>query len=250
MRLKKLELLGFKSFCDKTTITFQPGITSIVGPNGGGKSNLVDAILWVTGEQRTKVLRSEQMEDVIFNGSDTRKPIGMASVSLTFTDIQGELSQNFSEYEELTITRRLFRSGESEYFINKTPCRLKDIRDLLIDSGTGTKGHSIIEQGKVDALLNASPQERRELIEETAGIAKFKARKNEALRKLEATQQNLFRVKDIIQEVKRQMNSGSAGEASGTVPTASRRTPGTGDAALDSGVQSASRPDGNQPPEC
>jgi len=207
MRLKKLELLGFKSFCDKTIITFQPGITSIVGPNGGGKSNLVDAVLWVTGEQRTKVLRSEQMEDVIFNGSDTRKPLGMASVSLTFTDIQGELSQNFSEYQELTITRRLFRSGESEYFINKTPCRLKDIRDLLIDSGTGTKGHSIIEQGKVDALLNASPQERRELIEETAGIAKYKARKTEALRKLEATLQNLLRVKDIIQEVKRQMNS-------------------------------------------
>lgn len=207
MRLKKLELLGFKSFCDKTIITFQSGITAIVGPNGGGKSNLVDAVLWVTGEQRTKVLRSEQMEDVIFNGSDTRKPIGMATVSLTFTDIQGELSQNFSEYQELTITRRLFRSGESEYFINKTPCRLKDVRDLLIDSGTGTKGHSIIEQGKVDALLNASPQERRELIEETAGIAKYKARKTEALRKLEATQQNLFRVKDIIQEVKRQMNS-------------------------------------------
>lgn len=207
MRLKKLELLGFKSFCDKTIISFQPGITAIVGPNGGGKSNLVDAVLWVTGEQRTKVLRSEQMEDVIFNGSDTRKPIGMAAVSLTFTDIQGELSQNFSEYQELTITRRLFRSGESEYFINKAPCRLKDIRDLLIDSGTGTKGHSIIEQGKVDALLNASPQERRELIEETAGIAKYKARKIEALRKLEATQQNLLRVKDIIQEVKRQMNS-------------------------------------------
>src|SRR6185503_14440890 len=139
MRLKKLELLGFKSFCDKTIITLQPGITAVVGPNGGGKSNLVDAILWVTGEQRTKVLRSEQMEDVIFNGSETRKPIGMATVSLTFTDIEGEFSQNFSEYQELTITRRLFRSGESEYFINKTPCRLKDIRDLLIDSGTGTK---------------------------------------------------------------------------------------------------------------
>jgi chromosome segregation protein len=207
MRLKKLELLGFKSFCDKTVISFQPGITGIVGPNGCGKSNFVDAVLWATGEQRTTILRSEQMEDVIFNGSDSRKPLGMANVSLTFTDIQGELSQRFSEYQEITITRRLFRSGESEYFINKIPCRLKDIRDLLIDSGTGTKGHSIIEQGKVDALLNASPQERRGLIEETAGIAKYKARKTEALRKLEATQQNLVRVRDIIQEVKRQMNS-------------------------------------------
>ncbi|MBI1824127.1 MAG: chromosome segregation protein SMC [Nitrospirae bacterium] len=208
MLLKKLELLGFKSFCDKTTIQFQPGVTAVVGPNGCGKSNIADAILWVLGEQSAKTLRGEKMEDVIFNGTENKKSLGLSEVNLTLGDIStGQLSGDFSEYQEITITRRLYRSGESDYLINKIPCRLKDIRDLLIDTGAGAKGHTIIEQGKVDEILNSSPGRRREIIEETAGIAKYKIRRNEALRKLDSTQQNLLRVRDIMAEVKKQMNS-------------------------------------------
>lgn len=208
MRLKKIDILGFKSFCDKTTVHFQPGVTAVVGPNGCGKSNIADAILWVLGEQSAKTLRGEKMEDVIFNGTETRKSLGMSEVNLTLGDIAtGQLSGDFSEYHELTITRRLYRSGESDYLINKIPCRLKDIRDLLIDTGAGAKGHTVIEQGKVDEILNSSPARRREIIEETAGISKYKIRRNEALRKLESTEQNLLRVRDILGEVKKQMNS-------------------------------------------
>ncbi|MBI1822142.1 MAG: chromosome segregation protein SMC [Nitrospirae bacterium] len=208
MRLKKIEILGFKSFCDKTTINFQSGVTAVVGPNGCGKSNIADAILWVLGEQSAKTLRGEKMEDVIFNGTESRKSLGLSEVNLTLGDIAtGQLSGDFSEYQELTITRRLYRSGESDYLINKIQCRLKDIRDLLIDTGAGAKGHTIIEQGKVDEILNSSPARRREIIEETAGISKYKIRRNEALRKLDATQQNLLRVRDIMGEVKKQMNS-------------------------------------------
>ncbi|MBI3812107.1 MAG: chromosome segregation protein SMC [Nitrospirae bacterium] len=207
MYLKKLEMIGFKSFAESMVVGFQPGITAIVGPNGCGKSNIVDAILWVLGEQSTKALRSDRMEDVIFNGSETRRPIGLCEVILTVGEVSGDVAGRFGDYEELAISRRLFRSGESEYRINKTPCRLRDIRDLLIDTGAGHKGHTIIEQGKVDQLLNASPLERRELIEETAGISKYKLRKAEAERKLEATSQNLLRVRDIIGEVKRQINA-------------------------------------------
>lgn len=207
MRLKKLEVFGFKSFFDKTVVTFQPGINAIVGPNGCGKSNLADAILWVMGEQSAKNLRGEKMEDVIFNGTEQRKPLGMAEVSLTFGDINDELPGPYAPYSEITVSRRLFRSGESEYLINKTPCRLKDIRDLLIDTGAGYRAHTIIEQGKVDDLISASPMQRREIVEEAAGIAKYRLRKAEALRKLEATEQNLTRVRDIIGEIKRQINS-------------------------------------------
>lgn len=207
MRLKKLEVFGFKSFFDKTVVTFQPGINAIVGPNGCGKSNLADAILWVLGEQSAKNLRGEKMEDVIFNGTEQRKALGMAEVSLTFGDIDNELPGPYAPYAEITVSRRLFRSGESEYLINKTPCRLKDIRDLLIDTGAGYRAHTIIEQGKVDDLISASPMQRRELVEEAAGIAKYRLRKAEALRKLEATEQNLTRVRDIIGEIKRQINS-------------------------------------------
>ncbi|MBI3994470.1 MAG: chromosome segregation protein SMC [Nitrospirae bacterium] len=207
MYLKKLEMIGFKSFAESMVVGFQPGITAIVGPNGCGKSNIVDAILWVLGEQSTKALRSDRMEDVIFNGSESRRPINLCEVILTVGDVSGEVAGQFGDYQELAISRRLFRTGESEYLINKTPCRLKDIRDLLIDTGAGHKGHTIIEQGKVDQLLNASPLERRELIEETAGISKYKLRKAEAERKLEATRQNLLRVSDIIGEVKRQINA-------------------------------------------
>ncbi|HET6464959.1 MAG TPA: AAA family ATPase, partial [Nitrospiria bacterium] len=207
MYLKKLELIGFKSFAEATVVRFQPGITAIVGPNGCGKSNIVDAVLWVLGEQSTKALRSDRMEDVIFNGSETRRPLNLSQVILTVGDVTGEIAGQFGDYQEIAISRRLFRTGESEYLINKAPCRLKDIRDLLIDTGAGHKGHTIIEQGKVDQLLNASPLERRELIEETAGISKYKLRKAEAERKLDSTQQNLLRVRDIIGEVKRQINT-------------------------------------------
>jgi len=207
MRLKKLEIFGFKTFPEKTTIHFQPGITCIVGPNGCGKSNVVDSILWVMGEQSTKTLRGEKMEDVIFFGSESRKTIGLAEVTLTIGDIRGELPSQYAEYSEIEITRRLFRSGESEYLINKVHCRLKDIRDILIDAGIGFKGHTVIEQGRVERILTSTPEDRRAIIEDTAGIMKYKFRKTEALRKLESTQHNLLRVRDIISEVKRQINS-------------------------------------------
>jgi chromosome segregation protein len=207
MRLKQITLFGFKSFADRTIITVPHGIVSIVGPNGCGKSNISDAVLWAIGEQSAKTLRADRMEDVLFNGTERRKPMGMAEVSLTFEGLDGSLTSRFGEFSELTVTRRLFRSGESEYLINKVPCRLKDIRDLLLEAGGSFKGHTIIEQGKVDGLINASPVERRGLIEEAAGIAKYKLRKTEAIRKLEATEQNLLRVKDIIGEVKRQINA-------------------------------------------
>src|SRR4030066_2010374 len=157
MRLRKLEIFGFKTFPEKTILNFQPGITCIVGPNGCGKSNVVDAILWVMGEQSTKTLRGERMEDVIFFGSDTRKTLGLAEVTLTIGDIKGDLPSQYSECSEIEITRRLFRSGESEYLINRVPSRLKDIKDLLIESGAGIKGHTILEQGKVGGIVTAPP---------------------------------------------------------------------------------------------
>ena len=213
MYLKSLDILGFKSFAE-AKIQFPQGITAIVGPNGSGKSNVVDAILWVLGEQSTKTLRSERMEDVIFNGTELRKPLGMSEVSLIIggladlrLDVVAGMPSQLGEYQELMITRRLYRNGDSEYLINKTACRLKDIRSVLIETRAGTKGHTVIEQGRIDQILNASPQDRRELIEETAGIVRYKKQKAEALRKLDATQQNLLRVRDIIVEVKKQLNS-------------------------------------------
>ncbi|MEC4677517.1 MAG: AAA family ATPase, partial [Nitrospirota bacterium] len=207
MRLKRLEVFGFKSFFDKTVITFQKGITGIVGPNGCGKSNFADAILWVLGEQSPKSLRGERMEDVIFSGTDQRKALSVAEVSLTIGEIANELPPPYTPYAELTLSRRLYRSGESEYLINKSPCRLKDIRDLLIDIGAGYHAHTIIEQGKVDDIITASPMQRREIVEEAAGIAKYRLRKAEALRKLDATERNLTRVTDIIGEIKRQRSA-------------------------------------------
>ena len=213
MYLKTLEMLGFKSFAE-AKIQFPKGITAIVGPNGSGKSNVVDSILWVLGEQSTKTLRSEKMEDVIFNGTELRKPLGLVEVSLVIgglgelrLDAISGLPSELSEYQELMITRRLYRNGDSEYLINKTPCRLKDIRNVLIETRAGSKGHTVIEQGRIEQILQASPQDRRELIEETAGIVRYKKQKAEALRKLESTQQNLLRVRDIVAEVKKQLNS-------------------------------------------
>ena len=207
MKIKKLEIQGFKSFVDKTSFIFPKGITAIVGPNGCGKSNIVDVIRWVLGEQNARHLRGKLMEDVIFNGSESRKPVGMAEAVLTLSNEEGAAPAEYANFTEIEIARRLYRSGESEYYINKVQCRLKDIVDLFTDTGIGTKAYSIIEQGQVGWLVNAKPDERRALFEEAAGINKYKHRKDAALRRIEATKQNLTRVNDIIGEVKRQMNS-------------------------------------------
>ena len=213
MHLQTLMVNGFKSF-PETKIAFPRGITAVVGPNGTGKSNIVDAILWALGEQSPKTLRSERMEDVIFNGTEVRKPGGMVEVSLILGGVTHQeleavsaLGDELGQSTEIMITRRLFRDGESEYSLNKIPCRLKDIRSLLWAARAGTKGHTVIEQGNIDQLLSASPQERREFIEETAGIIRYKKQKAEALRKLDATEQNLLRVRDILAEVRRQLRS-------------------------------------------
>lgn len=204
MRFKSLEVYGFKSFANKTVVHFEPGVTAIVGPNGCGKSNISDSIRWVLGEQSAKSLRGSSMEDVIFNGSSAKEAVNFAEVSLTLSN---EAKLLPIDYEEVTLTRRLHRSGESEYLINKNPVRLKDIHELLMGTGIGTESYAIIEQGKMDVILNSKPDERRAIFEEAAGITKFKAKKKEALRKLEQTDANLLRVNDIIQEVKRQIGS-------------------------------------------
>src|SRR5579862_3142122 len=210
MYLKNLTVLGFKSFANKTSLNFQPGVTAIVGPNGCGKSNVSDAIRWVLGEQSAKALRGGEMADVIFNGTDSRKPLSMAEVSLTIGGVDGEhLSAAGVEiaYNEVTLTRRVFRDGSSEYFLNKTPCRLKDIQQLFMGTGVGRTSYSIMAQGNITQILSSKPEDRRLVFEEAAGITKFKAQKREALRKLEATEQNLLRVDDLIREVKRQIGS-------------------------------------------
>ncbi len=210
MHLKNLTVLGFKSFADKTSINFQPGVTAIVGPNGCGKSNVSDAIRWVLGEQSAKALRGDEMADVIFNGTDSRKPLSMAEVSLTIGGIDAEhLSASGVEiaYNEVTLTRRVFRDGASEYFLNKTPCRLKDIQQLFMGTGVGRTSYSIMAQGNITQILSSKPEDRRVVFEEAAGITKFKAQKRESLRKFEATEQNLLRVADLIREVKRQIGS-------------------------------------------
>lgn len=206
MKIKKLEMLGFKSFPERVSLSFPVGITGIVGPNGCGKSNIVDAVLWVAGERSARHLRARLMEDVIFNGADGNKPMGMAEVSILFSNEDGGVPDEYGEYEEIMVTRRLFRSGESEYCVNKNPCRLKDVMDLFAGTGVGVNAYSIIEQGKVDFVLNSKPQERRLLFEETAGVAKFRERKRAALMKMESTEQNLLRLRDIIGEIKRQIN--------------------------------------------
>ncbi len=210
MYLKNLTALGFKSFADKTTLNFLPGVTAIVGPNGCGKSNISDSIRWVLGEQSAKALRGGEMADVIFNGTDGRKPLGMAEVSLTIGDVDQEHLRAAGVeigFNEVTVTRRVFRDGGSEYFINKTPCRLKDIQQLFMGTGVGRTSYSIMAQGNITQILSSKPEERRLVFEEAAGITKFKAQKKEALRKLESTDQNLLRVADLIKEVKRQIGS-------------------------------------------
>ena len=207
MRLKRLEMLGFKSFAQRIVLDFPPGVTAIVGPNGCGKSNVVDALRWVMGEQSARHLRGHQMEDVIFNGSDSLAQTGMAEVSLILENEDGRGPADYSGFSEIMITRRLFRSGESEYQINKVACRLKDIIELFLGTGVGSKAYSIVEQGRVDELVNSKPEERRVIIEEAAGTSKYKGRKQIAERKLERTQQNLLRVSDIVREIERQIRS-------------------------------------------
>ncbi|MGH7832144.1 MAG: chromosome segregation protein SMC [Candidatus Binatia bacterium] len=207
MRLKTLEMAGFKSFTGKTSLHFTPGITAIVGPNGCGKSNIVDALRWVMGEQSARHLRGHHMEDVIFNGSDSLPATGMAEVSLIFDNEDGGGPPEYSGFSEIMITRRLFRSGEAEYLINKVVCRLKDIIDLFLGTGVGNKAYSVVEQGRVEEIVNAKPEDRRALIEEAAGTSKYKSRKVAAERKLERTQQNLLRVNDIVREIERQIRS-------------------------------------------
>lgn len=207
MRIKKLELIGFKSFKDRTVIHFDAGITGIVGPNGCGKSNIVDALVWVMGEMSAKDLRGSQMIDVIFAGAEGYAPMGLCEVSLTLENDGGPFPAKYLKHTEIMVTRRLHRSGEGEYFVNKEPARLKDVQEIFMDTGAGAKGFSIIQQGMIGKIITAKPEDRKHLIEEAAGITKFKARKKESQRKLQATDQNLIRLQDIIGELKRQIDS-------------------------------------------
>lgn len=198
MHLKKLQLHGFKTFADRTEIDFSQGVTAVVGPNGSGKSNIADAILWVLGEQKASAVRGSTAKDVIFSGSDKRRPMGMAEVSLTVDNSDGKLPVDFAE---VTITRRAYRTGDGEYFINKVPCRLKDIYELFLDTGVGREAYSLVNQSEIDAVLSVNPEDRRGLFEEAAGIKKYRVRKREAIRKLDATETNLQRVRDILGEI-------------------------------------------------
>ena len=209
MKLKKLEILGFKSFRDKTPIDLSRDINAIVGPNGCGKSNIVDAIRWVMGEQRVTMLRGKKMEDVIFNGSDEAPAVGMAEVSITLESNGDRVPEKYAGYREITVSRKIFREGESEYSINKVPCRLLDVKDFFMDAGIGARTYSIVEQEKIAGLVEAKPEDRRQFIEEAAGIMKYKTRRDAASRKMEATKQNIIRVNDILREVRSQLNATS-----------------------------------------
>ena len=198
MYLKRLELQGFKSFADRTILEFKPGITSVIGPNGSGKSNISDAIRWVLGEQSIKSLRGSKSEDIIFAGTQNRKSLGFAEVSIVFDNEEQSLP---IEYSEVTVTRKLYRTGETGYFINKVPCRLKDIYELFMDTGIGKDGYSIIGQGKIDEILSNKSEDRRHIFEEAAGIVKYRVRREESEKKLEQTKVNLIRINDILAEI-------------------------------------------------
>ena len=202
MYLKSIEVQGFKSFANKIVFQFHNGITGIVGPNGSGKSNVADAVRWVLGEQRVKQLRGASMQDVIFSGTELRKPQGFAYVAITLDNSDHQLPIGF---DEVTVSRRVYRSGESEYKINGNACRLKDINELFYDTGIGKEGYSIIGQGQIDKILSGKPEDRRELFDEAAGIVKFKRRKVITQKKLEDEKQNLVRVNDILSELEKQV---------------------------------------------
>ena len=202
MYLKSLSLKGFKSFADRSVLSLEPGVTAIVGPNGSGKSNISDSVLWVLGERNAKNLRGQVMEDVIFAGSSARKSVGVAEVDLVLDNSDGSLPV---EYTEVSVTRRMYRSGESEYLINGSPARRMDVLDILHDSGLGTGTYSIISQGNLDSILQSKPEDRRALIEEAAGILKHKQRKAKSERRIEQMEQHLERVQDIVNEVSRQL---------------------------------------------
>lgn len=206
MRIKKLEIHGFKSFAERAVLNFGQGITGVVGPNGCGKSNIVDALRWCMGEMSAKHLRGRAMQDVIFSGSDSRGPMGLAEVTLTF-DNDGNAPPQYAQFSEIAVTRRLHRDGTSEYLVNKVPARLRDITDLFLGTGVGTRAYSIIEQGRIGFIVSSKPEDRRSLIEEVAGITKFKARKKAAERRMESTAQNLQRVGDVVSELERQLQS-------------------------------------------
>ena len=204
MYLKSIEIHGFKSFANKLVFDFHNGITGIVGPNGSGKSNVADAVRWVLGEQSAKQLRGASMQDVIFAGTENRKPLSYAYVAITMDNSDHQLPV---DYNEVTIARRVYRSGESDYLLNGSPCGLKDVNELFYDTGIGKEGYSIIGQGQIDKILSGKPEERRELFDEAAGIVKFKRRKATALKKLDEEQQNLVRVTDILSELTRQLGT-------------------------------------------
>lgn len=205
MKIKKLDIIGFKSFLDRASIQFPSGISAIVGPNGCGKSNVIDALRWVMGEQSVKQLRGKSMEDIIFAGANGKAPLNMAEVTITMANDNGHAPEEFKDYSEISVTRRLFRSGESAYLMNRQPCRLKDIFNLFMGSGVGARTFAVIQQGNIGAIVDSGPEERRLFIEEAAGVTRYKFRKNEALRKVKSTEQNLLRINDIIAEVNRQM---------------------------------------------
>src|SRR5699024_7507407 len=202
MYLKRLESVGFKSFAERISVEFVPGVTAVVGPNGSGKSNITDAIRWVLGEQSARSLRRDKMEDISFQGSDTRRPLNVAEVTLVLDNADQALPL---DYEEISVTRRVYRSGESEFYINKQSCRLKDIIDLFMDSGLGREAFSIIGQGQVEEILSSKAEERRAIFEEAAGVLKYKHRKKKAEFKLAETGENLSRVNDIIHEIEQQL---------------------------------------------
>jgi chromosome segregation protein len=207
VKIQRLDIQGFKSFAERTSIRFGQGITGVVGPNGCGKSNIVDAIRWAMGEQSARMLRGGSMQDVIFNGSDARGPMGMAEVTLSFDNDGRGVPPEYAHVGEIQVTRRLYRDGESEYEINKTPCRLKDVHDLFLGTGVGTRAYSIISQGQVSEIMRVKPEDRRRIIEEAAGITKYKARKEQATRKMESTRQNLQRVDDVTKEIGRRLGT-------------------------------------------
>ncbi|MCK7511730.1 MAG: AAA family ATPase [Desulfobacterales bacterium] len=207
MKLKRLEITGFKSFRDKVVIDFSKGVNAVVGPNGCGKSNVVDAIRWVMGEQRVKALRGKKMDDVVFNGSEDAAPVSMAEVVMTLASNGSTFPGVYGELTEVSISRKVVLDGESEYCINRVPCRLLDVKEFFMGTGVGARTYSLVEQGSVSSLVEAKPEDRRLFIEDAAGVSKYKSRKEAAVRKMEATKQNILRLNDIHKEVKSQLNA-------------------------------------------